>query len=251
MQKHLGKLIQLDGLRRFAAMSVVFHHYLPKNSWFHEWSIPLGSIGIQLFFVLSGFLITRGLLFERQAVERGTLGKWDALVIFYLKRALRIFPLYYFALFVLVVLGIGQAREHLPWLFFYASNIYTALTGEFIQFAGHFWSLAVEEQYYLLFPLLALFLVRRRLLVAVVIALLLIERQKAVGLNLGFQLPYVMLNYCGDALLLGGLLAILAVRPTVQHIFCKEVWYLGGYRSSLLLALQSHPCHTRNFSCIL
>lgn len=99
-----------------------------------------GWAGVDLFFVLSGFLITRIL-----AESRGARNYFR---VFYVRRFLRIFPLYYASLLLLVVLfGVG-ARES-AWYWLYASNVRMTLDGWPAAPISHFWSLAVEEQYYL------------------------------------------------------------------------------------------------------
>jgi peptidoglycan/LPS O-acetylase OafA/YrhL len=87
----LGYLPQLDALRAFAVLLVVWHH------WFGPRELGLGPMGVWIFFVISGFLITRILLNSKGATARGNR---SALVRFYVRRFLRIFPLYYFVLLV-------------------------------------------------------------------------------------------------------------------------------------------------------
>src|SRR5438874_10835359 len=90
----LVRLDQLDGLRGMAILGVLANHFLPFPGSFY-----CGWLGVNLFFVLSGFLITRILLEQRQTIE-GKYGVPRSLGVFYARRALRIFPLYYFALAV-------------------------------------------------------------------------------------------------------------------------------------------------------
>src|SRR2546426_7747671 len=87
------KMPQLDALRAFAALSVLFAHFV----WYPpRWLtiVPWAAFGVQLFFVLSGFLITGILLDGRKQIEAGVSGMW-MLRQFYMRRFLRIFPLYY------------------------------------------------------------------------------------------------------------------------------------------------------------
>lgn len=160
----------LDGIRGLAIIWVVFHNTLADN--FAPSSGPLhivallahpGWIGVQLFFALSGFLITAGLL-DSQGRDHYFSG-------FYAKRALRILPLYYAVLLiVLVILPVLPGSAGAPhsgfrdqvslWLF--VSNWTHLAPNGF----GHFWSLAVEEQFYLVWPLLVYGLSPKRLLTA-------------------------------------------------------------------------------------
>lgn len=112
--------------------------------------------GVTLFFVLSGFLITRILLLQKGK----PLG--NSLKVFYGRRALRIFPLYYLVLLVVFLLGYQDQQDLLPFLLTYTINIYHSLNlginlGDF----SHLWSLAVEEQFYLVWPLLVLVVPKR------------------------------------------------------------------------------------------
>ncbi len=145
---------QIDGLRFFAFFAVFLVHSDVKHFWW-------GSYGVSLFFVISGFLITR-ILIASQDRPRG-----QALKIFYARRALRIFPAYY------LVLGLAAATvgiAYMPAFLLYVMNwgifFYTWIQPELADVAWdpvrmygiHFWSLCVEEQFYLVFPLLFSFL---------------------------------------------------------------------------------------------
>lgn len=145
---------ELDGLRCVAIVGVVlFHLRVP--------GFGLGSLGVWLFFVLSGYLITSILLVERSA--GGSFGLYAGR--FYVRRALRIFPLYYFYLFVnylLVRLSGNEADDYVFYLT-YTQNFLLGAT-QFSDIAGnlgHTWSLATEEQFYLLWPFLVYYLSRR------------------------------------------------------------------------------------------
>ncbi|HWU76407.1 MAG TPA: acyltransferase [Rhodanobacter sp.] len=156
----------LDGLRGLAIIAVLLHNTtgiqvdasLADKLW--TFVVDAGWVGVQLFFVLSGFLITGILLRSRD--------KPHALRTFYTRRALRIFPLYYLFLlgrFLLVPLFLPLAAvsfgKQLPfWL--YLSNWGDLLTSHPVVPMGHFWSLAVEEQFYLVWPALALIVPLRR-----------------------------------------------------------------------------------------
>ena len=193
---------QLDTLRAFAVSLVICHHWVAESSMF---GIDLGSTGVRLFFVISGFLITAILLRCRESLDKGF-----ALRSFFARRSLRIFPLYYFALAVVFALNLPPAREHAVWYLGYLSNIKMFLDQQWHGCMTHFWSLAVEEQFYLFWPWLICF-IPKRLLVPAVASLFLI----------GIATPYLFhfLNpgtthvgqltiSCFDALGAGGLLAI-------------------------------------------
>ena len=150
----------LDGLRGLAILLVLAHNFavvaLPTGLFgkLVQLGLDIGWIGVQLFFVLSGFLITRILLQTQSSPHY--------FYSFFGRRVLRIFPLYYGALFVafFVLPAIGfnppalaHDREKQVWLWLYLSNWAQAL-GFQSQVFPHFWSLAIEEQFYLLWPLL-------------------------------------------------------------------------------------------------
>ncbi len=99
---------QLDGLRAFAVLGVLWTHYVPQERWLL--GMNLGEFGVRLFFVLSGFLITSLLMDARGRILREEQTLFAALRQFYLRRFLRIFPLFYATLGVAFVLAIPSAR---------------------------------------------------------------------------------------------------------------------------------------------
>lgn len=133
---------QLDGLRAVAVAAVAWSHWLP--AW--QYGVPLGA-GVHLFFVLSGFLITRILLGLRDAPDRRT-----AIGRFYLRRLLRLFPAFYTVLAVAWLAEVPLARDTWAWHATYLSNVFIAAHAVWQGHFSHFWSLAVEEQFYLLWP---------------------------------------------------------------------------------------------------
>ena len=166
-------LIQLDGLRAVAIALVLAQHLLPLHRLLpnpdrlppHKLVPPLGFYGVCLFFVLSGFLITRILLACRERVTLGESGTARQLGAFYARRTLRIFPLYYGTLLVLALLDVRHIRERLPWHLTYTEN-WLFSTGAYNAggFDRHLWSLAVEEQFYLVWPWVILLSPRKLLL---------------------------------------------------------------------------------------
>jgi peptidoglycan/LPS O-acetylase OafA/YrhL len=143
----LGYRPELDGIRALAVgLVVVFHSYvgIADGGW----------LGVDVFFVLSGFLITALLLKERDG--RGSVG----LVAFYARRMLRLLPAVAVLLVVTGALS-AQARSGLPWIVGYATN-WGKVTGGLFGPLDHLWSLSVEEQFYLVWPLALLGLSRLR-----------------------------------------------------------------------------------------
>lgn len=156
-----GRISGLDGLRVLAVLTVLLYH---------QKLVPFGWAGVQFFFVLSGYLITRLLWTARDQPLRGYLTG------FYGRRALRIFPLYYGALALLCVAAVATGKGEkfmtsLPYLATYTFNLWRAVPEvRGTELTGHFWSLCVEEQFYLLWPFL-IFFCRERLMRPVLMAL--------------------------------------------------------------------------------
>ena len=217
------RIAPLDGLRGIAVLMVMYFHLLPEAVWpAQNWikkAVQTGiGGGVDLFFVLSGFLIT-GILLE-------TRGSPHYFRNFYVRRVLRIFPLYYGAL--LVVFGIlprlgllggdsfATVRSLEPWHWLYLSNVAWFFHPSWLDSPQidlrHFWSLSIEEHFYLFWPLVVGFATPRqlrRICVAVFGASLALRLGWAMENNL-FSL-FVFLTPCRlDALAAGGFLATLA-----------------------------------------
>lgn len=154
----------LDGIRGIAILMVMIYHFSDPHlgGGVVVKLLKAGVCGVDLFFVLSGFLIT-GILFDSRDNQRYFRD-------FYIRRALRIFPLYYGVLIgVLIVLpwfnayiASQAAYEHQSWLWLYLSN-YLRFEHEATSLGclSHFWSLAVEEQFYFIWPLAIYFCNRK------------------------------------------------------------------------------------------
>jgi peptidoglycan/LPS O-acetylase OafA/YrhL len=151
-------LHQLDALRAVAVTVVICSHYLPRVQWFGF--DPLGegaAIGVRLFFALSGFLITGILLETRARIRAGEIQPLGALARFYTRRLLRIFPLYFLVLGMCWVAGVAEVRQHPGAFVSFTYNFHLIRQGWFDANLGHFWSLSVEQQFYLAWPCLVLF----------------------------------------------------------------------------------------------
>ena len=215
MRQHV---LALDGIRGLAILLVLAYHLLHANSEVKSAlmvtleKIPGGMwAGVDLFFVLSGFLIT-GILYD-SLDDEGFFKK------FYGRRTLRIFPLYYGLLLVLVALTVPLHLEWermLPAMFLYLQN--TRIFQPVFHYnpsaevhLSHLWSLAVEEQFYLVWPVLVFWIrdLRRLLFTALAgaaLSLLLRSLLTWDGTELNFL--YVFTPCRADSLLLGGALAL-------------------------------------------
>jgi peptidoglycan/LPS O-acetylase OafA/YrhL len=211
----------LDGVRGVAILAVLAHQLCidgyPMHRAVKDLLLPFeaGWLGVQLFFVLSGFLITGVLLETRHAQNY-----WSS---FFMRRSLRIFPLYYLLLVLtflvvprLVDLPAAMLAEHrdAAWYWLYASN-WTALAHvKGVETLGHCWSLSVEEQFYLLWPLVVRAVDDRglaRLCVGVAVASLLLRVGiRLAGLNP--EIAYEITPARADALGLGALAAVVVRR---------------------------------------
>jgi peptidoglycan/LPS O-acetylase OafA/YrhL len=204
---------QLDALRAFAILGVFVSHWshwqgqmLPdRMKPFTHWEGPLG---VRLFFVLSGFLISSILFRCRDRIETGDETRGRMLRRFYLRRILRIAPVYYATLAVISIPPLLPVRETLCWHATYLSNVSIMLSHHWDRYDAHLWSLAVEEQFYLLWPWLALFLPRKHLLKAIVLLIAVAPCMRLMSLLAGQpETSRLLVWHCLDTLLAGTLLA--------------------------------------------
>lgn len=139
-------LPELDGLRGIAIITVIISHAVLNTSLA---KYLIGDIGVEIFFVLSGFLITTLLLKERLKEGRVSFKN------FYIRRALRILPVAYLFLILLVFLNYLLKLNISSGSFFasafYVKNLHFNFTSDW--YSAHFWTLSVEEQFYIIFPL--------------------------------------------------------------------------------------------------
>src|ERR1019366_7465674 len=209
-------VVALDGLGGVAAAMVFYWHLFPDEP-VHRF-VNWGYIGVRLFFVLSGYLITGILLDTRADKPRAashTPGRWHTLRAFYLRRALRIFPIYFVVLAIAYALDLPYVRSCLAWYVGYLVNWLIIFRAQEGVGAGHLWSLAVEEEFYLLWPWLML-LVPRRHLLKIIVAFI----AGAVFMRLAVTLAHgsaITITFntpgCFDTLGAGALLAYVERRP--------------------------------------
>jgi peptidoglycan/LPS O-acetylase OafA/YrhL len=200
----------LDGLRGIAIILVVLYHNFSFFEYFNH-----GWIGVDLFFVLSGFLITNILL--------NSLHTEHYFRNFYTRRVLRIFPLYYLSLLLFLVLlpmipafplDMSYYQEHQGWFWTFLQNWTLLFNNSNSVALNHYWSLAIEEQYYLVWPLVLLLLKKPKrililciILIAALIGIRLFLLYNIGGLNIAFDRIFLFTRF--DGILFGSMLAVL------------------------------------------
>ncbi len=209
-QRPPGYRVQLDGLRAIAVTATVIHHWVPDAIFWKTW-FPFGVAGVRLFFVLSGFLITSILLDQRFAVEAGEQNRATSLGHFFLRRVMRLVPAFYLFLLVGSLLDVGAIRDTVLWHLPYLSNLGMILDGRWLPSITHLWSLAVEEQFYIAWAFLMLWLPRRAILPCIGLAIVAAPLFRTTGIALGWADMTISFNpvACLDTLGMGALLAVL------------------------------------------
>jgi peptidoglycan/LPS O-acetylase OafA/YrhL len=233
----------LDSVRGVAILSVLVYHATvftmdtPRSGLDRLYLNVVGAgwCGVDMFFVLSGFLITRILLHTK--TQEGYFRN------FYARRVLRIFPLYYFAVFAYLILAsifhLQYGRGAAPWLLTYTSNLIVSFNPSFVMPLpmAHFWSLAIEEQFYLFWPLAVLLLSRRGLLracaaffvLAFAVRISMVEADNVFG---AYRFTLCRL----DSLVLGGAVAVLMTASN-RHLLRRWSWAALGACGAALAAI--------------
>ncbi len=237
----------LDGIRGCAILLVIATHLASgatAASGFDEVvlrTLRAGWIGVDLFFVLSGFLIT-GILLDSRGDPRYYR-------VFFARRALRILPLYWLYLLLLVAgvwwLAPGAERDALltalPWHAVYLTNLLVAVRGWDGFQTGHLWSLSVEEQFYLAWPSLVLLAGARRLRGMTVRALVWIPALRTAALAAGVLTlsMHVLTPFRADSFAAGALLAIL-IRDEERDRLLPRLRVAGAGAFAMLVAIAVH-----------
>jgi peptidoglycan/LPS O-acetylase OafA/YrhL len=212
---------QLDSIRAIAVILVIISHWIRKDHFINF--TPNGLIGVDLFFILSGFLITRILLTNRLEAESVHSGKFKLMLNFYGRRMLRIFPIYYITIFALLIfhnfLG-THIQNGFIYFLTYTSNYYFFKMQNWDVIVSHLWSLSVEEQFYIIWPLVMLFVpwkqIQKIIFTFIICGILsqLIFRATQFG--------DILTSSCFDAFGLGALLAWqVIVKPATMENFFK------------------------------
>ena len=226
----LAYMPQLDALRAFAVGGVFFGHFWVTDA---SGDSPLkigdwGQWGVQLFFVLSGYLITGILLKCRDHVETGYAGFRPVLLKFYGRRFLRLMPIYYLTLAVIIALTLlwnvfpGLVRN-IGWYITYLQNFLLVAAGDegtAYPCLHHFWTLAIEEQFYLLWAPVVLFVSRQWLIPVIVLLILSVMPFRFVMvalLHMDWSDARLLTPSHFDTLGLGALLAVVQISAKDGH----------------------------------
>jgi peptidoglycan/LPS O-acetylase OafA/YrhL len=222
----------LDGLRAVAALLVVFDHA--------GLTLFPGGLGVLAFFVLSGFLITWLIIAEEDLTSSVSLSR------FYVRRSFRIFPAFYAYFFLgltlITVLHKEVNTAQAITAFFYVTNYYQAILGDPSTWLSHTWSLAVEEQFYLLWPVTFLLLRnngRRFRVLAVAIPVLWLYRESLIFVfHVKQNYIYEAFDTRADHLLMGCFLAVSLREGRLARFWrmaCASPW-LTWLTIALLIA---------------
>lgn len=212
---------QLDSIRGIAVTLVIISHWLPKQNILN--SIPNGQIGVDIFFVLSGFLISKILFDNRdKAISLGQ-SVFSVLKGFYIRRSLRIFPVYYLTVIILYIFADSTnttIKDSFVYYATYTSNFYFFNMQSWDGMLSHMWSLAVEEQYYLIWPWLVL-LAKRKYILPIIFIFIAI----GIGSQLlfsGVRMSRILTFTCFDAFGFGSLLAwIITYKKEKMPVYYK------------------------------
>ncbi len=231
----------MDGLRFLAVTGVIIlHQFSHGNTYLSKF--PFGT-GVDLFFIISGFLITKILIESKLSIDEGKQPLSHVLKAFYWRRILRIFPIYYLTLAFLYLINLQNTTEVFAWLVSYTTNIWISLDKPYIGSFNHLWSLAVEEQFYLIWPFLILFTSRKSFPVLIVLTI-----ASSVIFKFSYYLIYgwsdAINNFTlsgADSLGLGALIAYLFIfkRNVLQNI--NKAWYLLVISFVLFLFFDTRP----------
>jgi peptidoglycan/LPS O-acetylase OafA/YrhL len=211
----LRYISQFDTLRALAVTLVLFEHWLPHDHWIN--TLNNGLIGVLLFFSLSGYLITSILLDNRLNFDP-KISIWKKIKTFYIRRALRIFPIYYLILIFLFLISFQDIRSQFFYFLSYTQNFLFVSQNQNFGYLIHFWTLAVEEQFYLFWPLIIFFCPIKYLKFMIILLILfgfffrnILEHNHLVIGPINFLMPSAL-----DAFSLGGLLALLTQQKLID-----------------------------------
>lgn len=208
----LGYNKQIDGLRGLAIIGVLIFHFINFDNVYIG-RLPFGQ-GVNLFFVISGYLITKILLINKENIRQGKSSLTRVIKSFYLRRSIRIFPIYYLTIFFLLYIDFQNVYDVWEWLVTYTTNFYVSIDSHpYIGSFNHLWSLAVEEQFYLIWPFLILLIPIRlieRLIIVIILGSIVFKISYFINLGNSSALNAHTIS-CADSLGFGALVAYWSI----------------------------------------
>jgi peptidoglycan/LPS O-acetylase OafA/YrhL len=233
-----GKYVrEFDGWRGVGITFVVLAHYFPRyliGSW----------VFMEMFFVMSGFLIT-GILLD-------TRNKKDYFKSFILRRVLRVFPLYYLSLVILFFLipsswlDLSYHRSNQLWYWLYLENWHFAVNGwPDVKALSHFWSLAIEEQFYIMWPLVIWLFGGKNFIRFCLFLFLFSVVFRNIGMNIGFVPPFPYVATLGrmEGIVLGALIAVLVrTNKSLLEKYSYPIMLFAGI-TSVIIFMVSDTMH--------
>ncbi len=229
---------QLYGLRFIAIFFVLCYHWIP--SLHHSKLVGSFSWLINFFFVLSSYLITRILISAKEKGAAAGATKGRVMWVFLIRRTIRIFPPYYlYLLLLLVIPRVGSEVASSPgWYFSYLANYHIFQLQEFSSVTAHIWTLAVEEQFYFIWPFIILFVPQRNLLkifLFIIVASVAVRAafyQPLVGISMK-----ILTQYCADAFAVGSIMAYKYTLATEKEKLAITKWFKMGMYISIPVSL--------------
>lgn len=245
---------QIDGLRFFAVFAVVFHHMCayPILGKF-----PPGPFGVNLFFVISGFLITEILLKAKISNPKPLA----VLKAFFLRRVLRILPLYYLYILICLYFVPDLTRDFSPWLASFTVNIWISWKNSLaFWYFTHLWSICLEEQFYILWPFLILLFPLKKIkyLFLSMIVIAIVYRAWNTFFIVGYDLyNYTMLPTALDCFGAGALLAYLKLakpellKTLLNHRYIIPVAFLASILMNIFGTTMLQQSFSRTLTALI
>lgn len=228
---------QIDSLRFFAVFLVLMSHWLYGLPVIEK--LKLGTIGVEMFFVISGFLISLQLFKYRLDIDSKISSLKNTLKVFYIRRVLRIFPLYYFILIIATLVNKGELMDAFIWNFTYTTNFYIIKIQHWPAIFSQFWSLSVEEHFYIFWPLIILTSNFKNILrwIFIIIIFALLFRLWKYYDSYDFILLSIHTLSCLDLFMMGALLAYIFYYKQSFFIQLFNYKYLKFITTALFIIL--------------
>lgn len=160
---------QIDGLRAISVLGVLLHHF----GFVYPYFLNLGTLPVRTFFALTGYFVTMWVWRAIEVAKKNRVSPWRELPVFHARRLLRIIPPLYLSLVIASAFSIASVKEDILWHALFTSNFYVVHIGYWPPAISHLWSLSVQEQYYLIWPVIILATPRKWFIPIVLIIIML------------------------------------------------------------------------------